>query len=55
MSDAVEAFKQAIQLKPDFGKAYFNLGKSFLAMKTATLRWSNTTSCKTWIRTGRRS
>jgi tetratricopeptide (TPR) repeat protein len=33
MSDAVEWFKRAIQLKPDLGKAYFNLGKSFLAMK----------------------
>ena len=26
-------FKQAIRLKPDFGKAYYNLGKSYLAMK----------------------
>ena len=31
MSDAVESFKQAIRLKPDLGRAYFNLGKSFLA------------------------
>jgi tetratricopeptide (TPR) repeat protein len=29
-SDALEAFKRAIQLKPDFGKAYYNLGKSYL-------------------------
>jgi tetratricopeptide (TPR) repeat protein len=31
-SDALEAFKRAIQLKPDFGKAYYNLGKSYLAV-----------------------
>jgi tetratricopeptide (TPR) repeat protein len=30
--DAVEAFRQAIRLKPDFGRAYFNLGKCLLAM-----------------------
>jgi len=29
--DSVEAFRQAIRLKPDFGKAYFNLGKTLLA------------------------
>ena len=28
--DAVEAFRQAIRFKPDFGKAYFNLGKTLL-------------------------
>jgi tetratricopeptide (TPR) repeat protein len=32
LSDAVSAFRNAIQLKPDFGKAYYNLGKSLLAM-----------------------
>ena len=32
-SDAVEAFKQAIRLKPDFGKAYYNLGRAYMAMK----------------------
>ena len=31
-SDAAAAFRQAIQLKPDFGKAYFNLGKTLLTM-----------------------
>jgi tetratricopeptide (TPR) repeat protein len=29
--DSTEAFRQAIRLKPDFGKAYFNLGKTLLA------------------------
>ena len=29
--ESVEAFRQAIRLKPDFGKAYFNLGKTLLA------------------------
>jgi tetratricopeptide (TPR) repeat protein len=32
MSDAVESFRQAIRLKPDFVKAYYNLGRSFLAL-----------------------
>jgi tetratricopeptide (TPR) repeat protein len=33
MSDAVEAFKQAIRMKPDFGKAYYNLGRTYMSMK----------------------
>jgi protein O-GlcNAc transferase len=32
MNEAIEGFRQAIRLKPDFGKAYFNLGKCLLAM-----------------------
>jgi protein O-GlcNAc transferase len=32
LSEAMESFRQAIRLKPDFGKAYFNLGKCLLAM-----------------------
>jgi tetratricopeptide (TPR) repeat protein len=28
----MEAFRQAIRLKPDSGRAYYNLGKCFLAM-----------------------
>jgi protein O-GlcNAc transferase len=28
--ESVETFRQAIRLKPDFGKAYFNLGKTML-------------------------
>jgi tetratricopeptide (TPR) repeat protein len=32
MTDAVAAFRQAIQLKPDLGKAYYNLGRSLLSM-----------------------
>jgi len=29
--EATETFRQAIRLKPDFGKAYYNLGKTLLA------------------------
>ena len=32
LPEAQESFRQAIRLKPDFGKAYYNLGKCLLAM-----------------------
>jgi tetratricopeptide (TPR) repeat protein len=32
LNEAQEAFRQAIRLKPDYGKAYYNLGKCLLAM-----------------------
>jgi tetratricopeptide (TPR) repeat protein len=32
LNEAQENFRQAIRLKPDFGKAYYNLGKCLLAM-----------------------
>ena len=32
LNEAQESFRQAIRLKPDFGKAYYNLGKCLLAM-----------------------
>ena len=32
LNEAVESFRQSIRLKPDFGKAYYNLGRCLLAM-----------------------
>jgi tetratricopeptide (TPR) repeat protein len=32
LNDAVESFRQSIRLKPDFGKAYYNLGRTLLAL-----------------------
>jgi protein O-GlcNAc transferase len=32
LNEALENFRQAIRLKPDYGRAYFNLGKCLLAM-----------------------
>jgi len=28
----VESFRQSIRLKPDFGKAYYNLGRTLMAL-----------------------
>jgi tetratricopeptide (TPR) repeat protein len=30
--DAIESFRQSIRLKPDFGRAYYNLGRTLLVM-----------------------
>jgi tetratricopeptide (TPR) repeat protein len=32
LNEAVESFRLSIRLKPDYGKAYYNLGKTLLAM-----------------------
>ena len=32
LNEAQEAFRQAIRLKPDYGRAFYNLGKCLLAM-----------------------
>ena len=32
LTEAQESFRQAIRLKPDFAKAYYNLGKCLLTM-----------------------
>jgi len=32
LNEAMESFRQSIRLKPDFGRAYYNLGRTLMAM-----------------------
>ena len=51
----MEAFRQAIRLKPDFGRAYYNLGKCLLAMGNRDAALEQYNIFKIWIRNGPKS